>query len=78
MIMVQKQILAEQQLKCFSMQTFVHLKVPVAVKLKDNLPSMPYVCNVNIKPSYQTLSKAFEMSKNTPVISTDGLYLKLV
>ena len=34
---------------------------------------MPYVSNLNIKPSCHTLTKAFEMSKNAPLTSTDGL-----
>ena len=33
----------------------------------------PYVCNLKIKPSCHTLAKAFEMSKNTPLISIDEL-----
>ena len=76
--MVRKQILPEQLLRYFSMKTFVHLKVSVAVKLLIRfsiLPPMPYVYNFNIKPSCQTLSKAFKMSKNT-LTSNDELKSK--
>ena len=54
--MVPKQILAEHLLKHFSVRTFVYLKAPVAVDLLSsfsNLPSIPYACNLNIKPSCQ-------------------------
>ena len=35
-------------------------------------------CNLNERPMHQTLSKAFEMSVNTPLVSTAGLLSKAV
>ena len=54
--MTPKQILVEHLLNFFSMKRFVYLKGPARYR------SLPIF---NIKPSCQTLSKAFEMPKNS-------------
>ena len=47
------------------------------IKLKS-LPFTPYVCNFNINPSYQTLSKALEMSKKVPRTSGGRLHSQTI
>ena len=58
--------------KLFPKKMFVHSEQLVGIKFKG-LPFIPYVCNLNINPSYQTLSKALEMSKKVPLTSSGGL-----
>ena len=43
---------------------------------KGRSPSVPYVFNLNNKPSCQTLSNALEMSKKFPLTSIVGLSSK--
>ena len=40
-------------------------------------PIIPYDLSLNNKPSCQTLSKALDMSRKTPLVSNDGIALKL-
>ena len=63
----------------FSNHTLDHLIIPFVYDYEDNLyktgnwPSTPQVCNLNKRPLCQNLSKAFGMSRNTPLTSTVGL-----
>ena len=44
-------------------------------KIKINFPSTPYVFHLKFSPLCQTLSKALEISRNTPLTSFRGLQL---
>ena len=56
---------------------FVHLKQPFGVYLKvsyqESSPDIPVDLILKRRPSCQTLSKAFDISKNTDLTSKDGL-----
>ena len=45
---------------------------------ESDSPSTPYSFNLKMRPSCQTLSNAWEMSRKTPLTSTVGLLSKAV
>ena len=47
--------------------TLYFLFVKKCFKTSNKLPDIPFSCNLNIRPSCQTLSNSFEMSSKTPL-----------
>ena len=50
--------------------TLCFLLVNEYFKTFNNLPDIPFSCNLKIKPSCQTLLNAFEISRKTPLTSS--------
>ena len=59
-------------------QLFVRGLEKVKEIRKSNSPSVPNDFNLKIRPSCQTLSNAFEMSRKTPLTLTVGFLSKVV
>ena len=79
-----KRSLEGHRLKFFFGKKFIHSIKLFVYNLSGNLlifnksPSIRYVFTLNIKPSCQTLSKAFEISRKIPLVSAGGLQSKLL
>ena len=71
-ILVELKNLYSSTLKCD------YLKQPFVYNFQDNFPAENVIYHQNHKRLIWTLSKAFEMSRNTPLASTAGLLSKPV